>query len=451
MEFNGNDSVAINQISRGWNMLVFISDVHLTDGSSGTTIVPRAFDKLSRSLEDIIQKPSKSKIRKVDIVLLGDIFDVIRSSLWLRDANSGIKSPVRPWSDATDTDKEGWNLQKYTEAIVDAITKRPDNIESMGYLKSFSERWAKKGVKVTIAYIIGNHDWLINRFASTRKAIAEFSGIAGGVSFETNRFAEYAVYDDYKVMARHGDYYDNFNYEGNRDASSIGDAIVIDLLNRFAEEVRKDRVLGNTKGVADRLREIDNVRPLLAMPAWIQGVCNEYPGAEKELYRIWNGLVDNFFKIQFVEEHGHIGPDYLDFLKLALRLSSTFSFSSLKALVSSKMVKYFSSKPDEFRRYAYNEAALKSNSVRYVVYGHTHSAEQVGLDVVALPNGEIAEKIYFNTGTWRKVFEQTAMDDDNCEFIGWHVGTFVLFYLETEREKDRCYETWTGSLGYARA
>jgi UDP-2,3-diacylglucosamine pyrophosphatase LpxH len=432
-------------------MLVFISDVHLTDGTSGTTIVPRAFDKLCRSLNDIIRKPDKSNIKKVDIILLGDIFDVIRSSLWLRPENTGIESPVRPWSDATDTDSQGWNLQKYTETIVDTIIKRPDNIESIGYLKAFCDKWAKKGVKVSISYIIGNHDWLINRFASTRRAIAEFARIPDSTSFEINRFPEYTVYNDYKVMARHGDYYDSFNYEGNRDASSLGDAIVIDLLSRFAEEVQKDEVLGSIKGVADRLREIDNVRPLLAMPAWIQGVCNEYPGVEEGLYHVWNGLVDNFFKIPFVKNHGHIGPDYLDFLKLAFRLSSTFSFSGLKAMVGSQIVKYFYNKPDEYRRYAYNEAALKSNNVRYVVYGHTHNAEQVGLDVITIPKGEIIEKIYFNTGTWRKVFEQTAMDDENCEFIGWHVGTYVLFYLESEREKDRCYETWTGSLGFTRS
>jgi UDP-2,3-diacylglucosamine pyrophosphatase LpxH len=431
-------------------MLVFISDVHLTDGSSGTTIAPRAFDKLCRSLDDIIWNPKKSKITEVDIVLLGDIFDVIRSSLWLRPENTGIDNPVRPWSDATDTDSQGWNLQKYTEIIVETITNRPNNIESIGYLKSFSQRWAKKGVKVNITYIIGNHDWLINRYATTRKAIAEFVSIPNSATFATNKFPEYAVYNNYKVMARHGDYYDTFNYEGNRDASSIGDAIVIDLLNRFAVDVQKDPILGQVTGVADRLREIDNVRPLLSMPAWIQGVCNEYPGVEEGLYRVWNGLVDNFFKIPFVKSHGHIGPDYLDFLRLALRLSSTFSFSSLKAMVGSHIVTYFYNKPDEYRRYAYNEAALKSNNVRYVVYGHTHNAEQVGLDVVSIPKGETIEKIYFNTGTWRKVFEQTTMDDQNCEFIGWHVGTFVLFYLESEREKDRCYETWTGSLGFSR-
>jgi hypothetical protein len=129
---------------------------------------------------------------------------------------------------------------------------------------------------------------------------------------------------------------------------------------------------------------------------------------------------------------------------------SSFSFSRLREILGNKVIQYSYGRSDDYRRYAYNEAALKSNSVRYVVYGHTHRAEQVALDVIPMPKNGAMEKIYFNTGTWRKIFEQTCFDEDKCEFIGWHVGTFVLFYLESEREKDRCYETWSGSLGYDR-
>jgi UDP-2,3-diacylglucosamine pyrophosphatase LpxH len=113
-------------------------------------------------------------------------------------------------------------------------------------------------------------------------------------------------------------------------------------------------------------------------------------------------------------------------------------------------MRHFYSKADDYKRYAYNEAALKSNSARYVVYGHTHCAEQVPLDTVQIPEKSFIEKIYFNTGTWRKLFEATAFDEDKCEFIGWHVMTFVVFYLQSEKEKDRKYEVWSGSLGYGR-
>lgn len=435
-------------------MLVFISDTHLTDGTSGTTIVPRAFEKLCRSLNDVIYDPAKSKIRKVEMVLLGDIFDVIRSSLWLNSDNSGEPEgpnpPVRPWSEANATDSKNRNLQNYTESIVEAIIKNPDNIEAIGYLKAFKKEWEPKGVDVNFSYVPGNHDWLINRYASTRQKIADFVGMSDASFYAQNRFPEYLFLEDYSVMARHGDYYDKFNHDGDRDASSLGDAIVIDLLNRFAVEVQQDKVIGKITEVVDRLKELDNVRPLLAMPAWIQGVCNEYPGVEEGLHRIWNGLVDKFFDIPFVKGHGHFWPNSLTFLEMAMRLGSSFSFSKLKEILGSHVASYFYSKADDYRRYAFNEAALKSNNAKYVVYGHTHRAEQAPLDVVQIPKRDALEKIYFNTGTWRKVFEQTCFDEDKCEFIGWYVATFVLFYLESEREKERCYETWSGSLGYLR-
>jgi len=427
-------------------MLVFVSDMHLTDGTSGTTIAPEAFDKLCRSIKDIIKSP-KSNIKTIEIVLLGDIFDVIRSKLWLRPENTDPVHPIRPWSDTTSTDSRGWNLETYTEAIVDAILTRSDNVRAVGYLNNFKEECASTGVDVTFSYVIGNHDWLINKFPSTRAKTCSFVGLSNPPA---ERFPEYRIFDDYGVMARHGDYYDNFNYDGNRDASSLGDAIVIDLLNRFAVEVQQDPVIGKIGPVIDRLKELDNVRPLLSMPAWIQGVCNEYHGVEEGLHRIWNGLVKKFFDIPFVKNHGHVWPDSLTFLRMAMLLGSSFSFSRLRQILGSHTARYFYARADDCRRYAYNEAALKSNSAKYVVYGHTHHAEQVPLDVVFTSKTEIIEKIYFNTGTWRKVFEQTCINEDKCEFIGWYVATFVVFYLESEYEKERCYETWSGSLGYLR-
>jgi len=69
-------------------MLVFISDIHLTDGTSGETINPGAFEKFVLYLEDMADT---AQAKELEIVLLGDIFDIIRSDYWLR-------SGIRPWS-----------------------------------------------------------------------------------------------------------------------------------------------------------------------------------------------------------------------------------------------------------------------------------------------------------------------------------------------------------------
>jgi len=154
-------------------MLVIFSDIHLTDGTSGTTIVPRAFKKFGNILSDMIGDPKEAKIKEIQIVLLGDIFDVIRSSLWLRKQNQSETRPIRPWSDPGEVDAGGWNVERYTQEIVNAIISHPNNTGVMGYLGQCQKEWAAKGVKVDFTYLIGNHDWLINRYDHTRLSIAD--------------------------------------------------------------------------------------------------------------------------------------------------------------------------------------------------------------------------------------------------------------------------------------
>ena len=98
-------------------MLIFISDIHLTDGSSGETIKPGAFKKFTMLLEDLVQI---ADTKEVELVFLGDIFDVIRSDYWL-------ESQIRPWSKPNEKDGLGKNLRNYTETIVDRIcSNNPD-------------------------------------------------------------------------------------------------------------------------------------------------------------------------------------------------------------------------------------------------------------------------------------------------------------------------------------
>jgi hypothetical protein len=81
-------------------MLVIISDLHLTDGTSGETIHEDEFKIFRERLHDLAYAASCRKlgdtetyepIDAVHLLLLGDILDVIRSAKWL-----GGK--VRPWA-----------------------------------------------------------------------------------------------------------------------------------------------------------------------------------------------------------------------------------------------------------------------------------------------------------------------------------------------------------------
>lgn len=79
-------------------MLVIISDLHLTDGSSGQTIQEGAFRIFRERFRDLVYDASKrtgdryEPLKEVDLILLGDILDIIRSDRWCHADPS-----VRPW------------------------------------------------------------------------------------------------------------------------------------------------------------------------------------------------------------------------------------------------------------------------------------------------------------------------------------------------------------------
>jgi UDP-2,3-diacylglucosamine pyrophosphatase LpxH len=415
-------------------MLVIASDIHLTDDSSGKTINPGAFRKFAIYLKDMVQT---AKAKEVEIVLLGDIIDLIRSDYWLR-------SNIRPWSKSTDKDGEGQGLKDYTVKILDKISKKANNKKSMTYIEEFREEMKSEEVSTKITYIVGNHDWLVNRYPESRKKVAKFLGIHNPNQYKDKMFATEGYWEDYRVFARHGDIYDPFNFDGDRDASSLGDAIVIDLINKFPHAVEAKIGKASDPDLISELREIDNIRPLIDIPLWIHGACRraKSPETEKQVKEVWNNLVDAFLKNKFVKKHDKPWRmDVVDALELGLKISKLFS---LKDMVNLPLKKFYKKRGDYISK-AFHEEYVRRNMAEFVVYGHTHHHQVVPLDQVSVPGG-ILQKTYFNTGTWRKVHQNTLFDEENQEFLSRDVMTFIAFYLEEERQ-DRRFEVWNGALG----
>jgi len=59
-------------------MLIFVSDLHLTDQTLAPSVPLNALDYLL----NLVKSNSKSR-NDIHLILLGDIFDVLRSSRWL--------------------------------------------------------------------------------------------------------------------------------------------------------------------------------------------------------------------------------------------------------------------------------------------------------------------------------------------------------------------------------
>ena len=457
-------------------MLVIISDLHLTDGTSGETITAGAFRVFRANLRDMAYDASwradgtYRPIEEIHLVLLGDILDLIRSTQWpARKTDPGY---VRPWDDPQSPLFVG-----KVGAINDAILEH--NAESMSILRGLGDErtitippatqdrkpahvpWEPDAperlpVKVHLHYLVGNHDWFLHlpgdAYDQIRQKVIRSLGLSNPPrgpfphdpqEYETIR----SIYGQHKVFARHGDIFDPFNYEGDRNASSLGDAIVVDLVNRFSTEVNRD--LGNSlpENCIAGLKEIDNVRPMLLIPVWIDGLlrrtCSDVTQMKK-VKEVWDSLVDDFLRLDFVRmRDSALNPfDSVDKLEWALKFSRGVSFELISRVVL--WVKEKMKGTDSFYPHALAEREFKDRTAQYIVYGHTHHYEVRPLSVSNM-GGKSFNQVYLNSGTWRQVHDQAMADPSLQEFVGYKVMTYLAFFKDDERG-GRSLEAWSGTL-----
>jgi hypothetical protein len=89
---------------------------------------------------------------------------------------------------------------------------------------------------------------------------------------------------------------------------------------------------------------------------------------------------------------------------------------------------------------------VRSREANFVLYGHTHNQLIIPMDQEPAQPDSVQNKIYFNTGTWRKTWNKVLFDPANREFIGWHVLSYVALF-SPEENGDYNFEVWNGALG----
>lgn len=445
-------------------MLVIISDLHLTDGTSGATISPGAFEILAERIAALAVAASYRvddsyrPLERLDVILLGDVLDVIRSARWLS------RPDIRPWS----------NPQR--SELVDVVTRVTSDIlrcndAALASLRELSQlkippadslgrpATAAPGqpVDVKIHYLVGNHDWFFRlpgtSYNLLRQALVRHMGLANrhDEPFPHDPAESPAILDvlrRHRVTARHGDIFDPFNFEGDRNASSLGDAIVIDLINRFAVQVQRELGDDLPEQTILGLREIDNVRPTLLVPAWIDGLLDRtcaFPEMRKRVKLVWDRLADELLDSSFVRARDSWSPaDLVDGLQHALKFSKRLSVGWAGKLAG--WLNGLRGQSDgSYAAHALTEQEFRNRRARYVVYGHTHEAESVPLDA-SYAEGFVLNQLYFNAGTWRRVHRQTVLAPREHEFIASDTMTYLTFFQGDER-RGRPYETWSGTLG----
>lgn len=464
-------------------MLVIISDLHLNDGTTGKTVSTDAFVRFRGRLQELAYYASYRNnglgsykpVERLDLVLLGDVLDVIRSTKWSAE---GPHDPqyARPWFDLEDDGQRGRLARKVGQITDDILAHNAEALKQLRRLAGEkpltlppatgtgfpAPNVKRQPVETRIHYLVGNHDWfwVITKpeFEAMRQKITAALGLANSPGpyphdpAESDLLSE--TYAAHGVFARHGDIFDSFNYDvkQGRAAASLGDAIVIDLMNQFPYAVRQElegarkRVPG-LAGFLDGMDELVNVRPLLLAPAWVQGLLrrHEIPQATADKVKeIWNDVADKALAEPYVQEQDSWSPfDTVDLLETTLRFTKLLSFHSLSELLSWIQSKLWGG-DSSFAKYALEEEAFLKKRAKYFIYGHTHHYETVPL-YTSMKNGQPFDQMYFNSGTWHPLHELTRHKPREQNFVEYKAFTYLTFYKDQER-KGRSYETWSGTL-----
>jgi hypothetical protein len=453
-------------------MLVIVSDLHLGDGTTASSIAPNAFHLFANRLSETAYFASfrtdgkYRPIENIDLVLMGDILDPIHSTLWL-DTPPGAPNFIRPWSDVANP-YFARKLAETTQSIIDV------NRESLSVLKQCAngniiqlppatahgkpDRYSRERIplKVCIHYLIGNHDWYYHlkgsAFDEIRGNIINTIGLSNPIGLFPYELDEHSVLREmmerYKVFGRHGDCFDrfNFNREVGRDHATLGDIFAMAVCNRYPVEVEKRYGNKLPKGIIDSLRRITNVRPALATSLWISGQIKRHAGntaLESELKEVWDELCDEFLELDVVrEEDKAFKFDMVDALQLAIKISQRTSFNTINDIVMWVRDKLWES-DRSFAEHALREQAFLKNTAKYIVYGHTHHHEIIALD----SDGDMLSQqnqLYINSGTWHSYYDLAVKDPSEEKFIPYQMLTYLTFYEDDERE-GRQFETWSGT------
>jgi UDP-2,3-diacylglucosamine pyrophosphatase LpxH len=393
-------------------LLIFVSDIHLTDRLHGNAVSKEA--QFTRFWERIQAARGK---RPAQLCIVGDMFDLVRSPSWFEGRH-------RPYHGATTN-----GVVKNVERIVEETIKR-----EAGFFTALRSR-VEKG-ELEIHYVVGNHDRLLLTAPAARKAIAR--ALTGRDDITLHKEIEFP---DHGVLAYHGNIGDPIN-TSDGDAT-IGDAIGSELILKFPRKLRA--MVGEDHPGVDEVDDIDDVRPVYAVPAWVRQQSAVRKELLKPMSEVWSEVVDEFLANDFVRDW--LGRQRKTFsLDLGKKLRLLLELSRNKVIAHgsderlTQLYRFIQHSFDGKMSALAATELQRRRGLRYVVNGHSHFPSMQ-------PLGRIDGKpaVYFNTGTWRAVHQIGHDIGGRPSFLAYDAMTYVVFF-PTGDPLGRDYEWWTGAM-----
>ncbi|MBS1913611.1 MAG: hypothetical protein JST22_16610 [Bacteroidetes bacterium] len=437
-------------------MLAIVSDVHLTDESTARNVDEGAF----RYLSDAIVTAAQREIQELHLVLLGDIFDLVRTDYWHEEK---IKLADRPWGGvldpATGMNSDTAEVERQFNAIFERILATPGSRALMQMLRHLPEQL---GRPVRITYIVGNHDRVFNNFTSLHERMRrELPGIE--ITFANALHAP-----EYGVSARHGHEWDDvchgwrFARKTQHDSTmglfdpeaykvmAIGEPITAELMSGLIHHVRQQ--IDCVSSAEDRdffmnLQELNNLRPIFHVFHWLAWLARDrYRKYGEIMLRSVRMSLDSLLRSTLAAKWDRIQADFLLWgdtvyqLGLLRSLVKThISVESLSWLVSTGVniksafgIFLPKSDDDDLVRGARKEfdQRIKDKRIQYVVYGHTHEARHDCFS--AAVDGVV--RMYINTGTYLPLIERSR---DGQGYVSSNQMTMAFFYHDQEDTNQR--------------
>ncbi|MBS1826481.1 MAG: hypothetical protein JST93_14280 [Acidobacteria bacterium] len=377
-------------------------------------IAARLFSELRR----ICANAAERGVRQIQILLLGDILELLKSDTWLA---GGATKTLKPW----DRDRAS-ELDLAVAAVTERIFHTNEEVFFAPLRKLLNEYPA------ALHYVYGNHDALLRTHGDTARAFLqsrfpELLFLAGGTWIDT----------DHETVAKHGHEWDPYNRVASDHVSPFGDAMVVEFITTLP-------VLVEAKQTWDLpfLDELDDVRPQTpkALAQWLdwnisrlhanqQAVRNHVNLALKQTAESLYTLP----KDKFSQEAG--------FNKLqhaALRVGPALT------IMANAVPEWIEEAPD-YSRLAHSH--LNASGCRFLLCGHTHLPEHQPISVSTSASGT---PVYCNTGTWRRVHARVNRGGDFSHFHSMTEGCIVILWSLRERQDLRlpAYEFVRCSNGF---
>jgi hypothetical protein len=302
-------------------------------------------------LEDVAHQANNAHSKEVTFVFLGDVFDLVRTPLWLD------KGSPKPWDPKVAPDAVERRANELLDKLVECNRKTFD-------LWQGSVREGKTWKFETVqgeprrVYVPGNHDRIVNEFDSLRARAAQLLGANRGGDGPNVPFAPTFVSREYRTFARHGHEYDYYNFERRKGENladaplaaylriPIGELIATEIASklplRVDEELKKVPSLTDQEraDIVGQIKVIDDVRPIGAILPWLvdrlaetRRTCGRE--ALEAVKRGNDRVIDEFRDLPFVRDwfrkHDTLNPlDAADRLQAGLWLVDKIDIENLE-------------------------------------------------------------------------------------------------------------------------